>query len=294
MAKKLGTVGDDAIIGTDEQDYIYGDSGNDRIDGGAGDDWLEGGAGADVFIFQRGHGDDRIEDFQPGTDIIDLSAFNYSSPSTIGWSALQANITTVGGGALIDLSDWGGGTISLYGVTADQLTEDMFKFLPDTGTDGADELHGWTGNDTIYGRGANDTIYGYDGHDALYGGRGRDILEGGDGHDRLVGGTGKDELDGGLGDDVLYGGAGKDTLTGGAGDDTFVYNSGDGHDRITDFGDGEDRIDLIGFSGITEFSQLSARQDGDDVVIEFPGHGDGSITLEDFDLSDLDANDFFF
>ncbi|WP_425537428.1 type I secretion C-terminal target domain-containing protein [Phaeobacter gallaeciensis] len=34
---------------------------------------MEGGAGADVFVFARSHGGDRIRDFTPGEDLIDLS-----------------------------------------------------------------------------------------------------------------------------------------------------------------------------------------------------------------------------
>ena len=275
MATLYGDAGNNILNGSNENDDIYGKGGDDTINGGAGDDSLWGGDGADTFVFIPGHGDDSIRDFKPGTDIIDLSGFGGEA---ISWSALQQAFTVVDWsiedeehtGLQIDLSDWGGGTIILWGVTsADQLTRDSFE-LPVTVT------HGTGANDTLTGEAVNDEMYGKEGKDTLLG-------RGGD-----------DTLFGGAGDDELGGGAGYDTLTGGAGADTFVYNSGDGHDRITDFDDGEDRIDLSGFSGITDFSQLSARQDGDNVVIEFPNHGDGSITLEDFNLSDLDANDFLF
>ncbi len=49
----------------------------------------------------------------------------------------------------------------------------------------------------------------------------------------------------GAGDDVLIGGRGDDTLTGGPGADTFLWQLGDtGHDVVTDFTPGTDRLDL--------------------------------------------------
>ncbi|USW94825.1 type I secretion C-terminal target domain-containing protein [Pseudomonas proteolytica] len=47
------------------------------------------------------------------------------------------------------------------------------------------------------------------------------------------------------GDDILIGGPGNNTLTGGAGADTFQYlTGGSGHDVITDFAVGTDKLDL--------------------------------------------------
>ena len=76
--------------------------------------------------------------------------------------------------------------------------------------------------------------------DTLYGGPG-----GGD--DRLDGGPGDDRLYGGQGSDRLAGAAGDDRLVGGPGTDVFVVGPGEGQDTVTDFTDGEDRIDLTAF-----------------------------------------------
>lgn len=109
------------------------------------------------------------------------------------------------------------------------------------GTDQNDALKGTTGNDRMEGLGGNDY---------LYGGSGRDVLLGGDGNDWLDGGRGNDTLDGGNGNDILVGGAGRDVMTGGGANDIFVFNPGDTGatpetaDRITDFGNGADLIDL--------------------------------------------------
>ena len=82
------------------------------------------------------------------------------------------------------------------------------------------------------------------------GGGGRDVITGNNSANTLNGGTGNDTLNGGLGNDRLVGGLGNDQLTGGAGRDTFSINTGVGRDLITDYGTGNDRIQLLG--GLTE------------------------------------------
>jgi hypothetical protein len=117
---------------------------------------------------------------------------------------------------------------------------------------------GTSGNDVFNGKGTNDVVLGGDGDDILFGDvtqngdlslgntSSNDRLFGGNGNDRLYGGAGNDQLDGGNGNDVLGGGQGADILTGGAGRDVFQieYEHGGAHDRITDFTQGQDKIDL--------------------------------------------------
>ena len=62
--------------------------------------------------------------------------------------------------------------------------------------------------------------------------------------DRILGSAAADTLQGGAGADWLHDGAGQDVLTGGAGADVFVFARDGALDRITDFEDGVDRIDL--------------------------------------------------
>lgn len=67
----------------------------------------------------------------------------------------------------------------------------------------------------------------------------------GDGLDnRLLGSPGADTLNGGAGEDRLHDGAGSDVMTGGAGADVFIFSRDGAVDRITDFTDGQDLIDL--------------------------------------------------
>ena len=47
---------------TDGDDAIYGTSFQDRLDGGLGNDFLSGGADSDIYVFDRGYGQDVIHD----------------------------------------------------------------------------------------------------------------------------------------------------------------------------------------------------------------------------------------
>ena len=112
------------------------------------------------------------------------------------------------------------------------------------GNAGNDTLIGGDGNDRISGGNGRDTLGGGDGRDTLNGDKGRDTLAGDKGSDLLDGGAGADQLSGGNGADRLIGGTGADQLTGGQGADTFVFGDGDGRDRIHDFQDNIDQIEL--------------------------------------------------
>ncbi|WP_170064904.1 Ig-like domain-containing protein [Neisseria iguanae] len=82
---------------------------------------------------------------------------------------------------------------------------------------------------------------------------------------------GNDTLVGGSGDDILFGGAGNDTLTGGEGADKFVFlaNSNSGHDVITDF---EAGVDKVVFADLISPRQLeNAVWDDANHVLSFTG-----------------------
>ncbi len=283
-----------ALTGSDDVD--------DRLQGGTGNDTMTGGTGADTFVFNQSSGHDTITDFsKAGGDRIALSGFD----AAVTWDALSTNITTITDddnvvtGVRIDLGEWGGGTITLEGITSvDDLTEDMFDLPSGSttsrfGTENANAIDGDGGADMIYGMEGDDTLRGEGGGDMIFGGEGDDWLEGGAGEDLLMGGEGDDMIFGGEGDDMMIGGEGSDTMIGGTGADTFVFNQSSGHDTITDFSKVEgDRIDLSAFTNITSIGDLRGYQAGDDAVIVLGFNGGDTITLEDVQLSDLQASDF--
>ncbi|PYE82180.1 calcium-binding protein [Pseudoroseicyclus aestuarii] len=73
--KLTGTSRDDMLAGGPESDQLSGGPGEDLLLAGTGRDRLTGGAGADVFVFEADGQRDRVFDFQPGLDRLDLSGW---------------------------------------------------------------------------------------------------------------------------------------------------------------------------------------------------------------------------
>lgn len=147
----------------------------------------------------------------------------------------------------------------------------------------------FSGHDVIIGSWVDDRLAGYGRADRLAGKGGDDALNGGGGNDTLTGGSGRDALYGAKGYDVLRGGSNDDRLSGGVGRDTFVFDRSDGHDKVLDFTDRADRIEIV--SGASNFRQLEVSQIGDDVRIEF---AHTVIDLLDTDIHEIGAHDFLF
>ena len=173
----FGRKGDDVLEGRDGNDRLRGDRGNDRLEGGAGNDHLSGGSGDDALI--GGDGNDHLSG-DSGDD------------------------------ALIG----GDGNDRLRGGKGD------------------DALDGGAGDDYLLGGLGQDDLTGGDGDDWLLGGHGDDTLEGGEGDDRLFGRAGNDLLNGGGGDDYLAGGGGDDVMMYSTGDGSDVANGGSGSDTL--------------------------------------------------------------
>lgn len=151
-------------------------------------------------------------------------------------------------------------------------------------------LVGSSADDTLNGGAGDDTLSGGSGDDTLNGGAGDDVLNGGSGDDRLNGGAGDDILRGGSGDDILNGGAGDDILSGGSGNDIFVFG---GHDQITDFRVGADKVDLSGL-GVTAANfgsmvALATTTTGASVTV-----GGQTMYLSDLSGGGLTASSFIF
>lgn len=154
------------------------------------------------------------------------------------------------------------------------------------GQAGNDRIMGKRGNDWLKGARGNDTLIGGLGHDQLAGGDQRDVLNGNNGHDSLDGGNSHDTLRGGQGRDVLMGGAGDDLLVGGPGRDIFLLTANWGSDRINDFRNSQDLIQLP--DGVT-FTDLNISQVGKNTLITF---GEDRLTLRNVSMGLIGEKDF--
>ena len=161
------------------------------------------------------------------------------------------------------------------------------------GTDGRDFITTGADNDLISGGRKGDFIASGSGDDLVLAGAGRDIVHAGRGDDTIDGGKGRDLILGNAGDDVINGGAGRDKIFGGSGADTFVFEQGGGRDRIFDFRDGEDVIDLtsFGFSGFDDLEH-AIRGNSHRTVINLGDHD--RIVLVGVDEHKIDESDFIF
>lgn len=170
------------------------------------------------------------------------------------------------------------GTASLFRLN-DYLRGSSFR----------DVMNGFGGNDTLFGHSGSDKLLGSAGSDKIYGGDGSDSLLGQIGNDLLFGDDGIDNVDGGAGLDRIVGGKGADVLTGGGGRDVFVFYQADGRDRVSDFMNGVDKIEVA--SGAEDFEDLRISQRADDVIVRF---SNTTVVILEVSRSDLGASDFEF
>jgi Ca2+-binding RTX toxin-like protein len=251
----IGGAGNDSYFGDSGNDLLddgYFQSGQDTLDGGLGADTLKGMSGDDTYLFNKGYGQDIIEDYNQvyspyvGPYVADGGIDTLKFGAGVTRSNLNWNFN--GKDLIFTLSDSPSDklTISNYGNSFYRLENFQVAGSPSTTaeiigsktwtdiseTDSLSWLtskisyQGLAGNDTITTGNYDDAIWGDDGNDSLNAGAGNDTLVGGLGLDTLFGGDGNDSLNGSNDNDVLYGGAGNDTLTGGAGIDTLGGGSG--------------------------------------------------------------------
>ena len=71
----------------------------------------------------------------------------------------------------------------------------------------------------------------------------------------------------------------------------FAFASGRGTDTVTDFRNGQDKFDVKGVAGLSNFAQLSVAQSGADTKI---GYGGDYILLKSIAIATIDATDFIF
>lgn len=83
-----GQFDDDVILGTNKRDVLTGTNDEDIFIGKGGKDVLTGGGDNDLFVYEKiKDGGDRIKDFSPVADALDLRSIfdrtNYSSPTPL-------------------------------------------------------------------------------------------------------------------------------------------------------------------------------------------------------------------
>lgn len=311
-----GIGGDDRLIGGQGDDFLFGGSGNDILigdneslpNGADGSDALYGGDGNDVLWavsestitgdasvvnYLYGElGDDTLN----GSDGVDVLVGGIGSDSYFGgngddWLYITAddipsNISAGGGQDRVFIDAQGASTHSL-----------------DVGMIEAEIVYGGGEDNVMNASSALTTVYliGAGGDDQLTGGNSVDVLLGYDDDDTLMGGHSRDWLYGGNGSDILNGGSGDDFLIGGQGlnampdgvQDTFVFDPNFGTDRVYEFDNGIDLIDLTSLPGLT-FSDLAISAVDGGVNTEVSVGGGGEIYMMGIAMSDIDATDFVF
>lgn len=106
-----GQLGNDVLTGGDGDDDIQGDAGQDTLTGGAGNDFLVGGADTDQFVFGLGDGNDIIEDFTVGSEILILNdglTITDIAEADLGGEAGLDSVVTLSSGQKIELWDVAG------------------------------------------------------------------------------------------------------------------------------------------------------------------------------------------
>lgn len=306
---QIGGAADETLTGGSGNDWIQGGCGDDVISGGDSDDFLDGewgddeltgGDGADTFTFWSDNwddirdnvadlwGNDTITDFDPTADQIHFAG-------RIIRGLRDLTITEENGNTILT-ADWGD-SVTLIGVSADQLSDDNFKFRLGVRLNGGN-IEGQDGNDSLVGTGADDTIYGMEGDDTIRGGGGENYLRGFEGDDLIVGGGATDIIGGEEGDDIIRAGGGDDFILSNEGDDSVAGQDGDdliethlGDDTLRG-GSGDDTLRpgrgddvMSGGTGADYF--VIGRSWGDDTITDF----NIAVDILDFRGSGLDIAD---
>jgi Ca2+-binding RTX toxin-like protein len=278
IADKIsGTSGDDVLVGTDGSDKFFGLDGNDTMSsaqgydtytGGRGDDIIRSGFGGDTYLWSKGDGNDRIEDFVADgpSDFLVLADVASSGVSLSRTSEGDLLVTVNETGEVITVAgQYASPTDTGIGVDYIQFSNGEYWWRDQIAEASAPVVE----------------VNGTDDADTLRGSRYKEVF---------LAGAGDDWINGREGDDILVGGTGNDTLGGAAGNDIYRFARGDGQDTIVDGIDywdggngGNDTIELgAGFT--PDQVTVSQQSNGNDLLLDL-GQGD-SIYIGNAPLSD--------
>ena len=281
-----GGVGHDALI---DIEIVHGSAGNDRLiggnplndsleafRGGDGIDTIDGGSGHDVL-----EADNALAGFGVEVDL----HLNRARDTFGNWDVVR-HIEDVLGTEYDDVMIGNAADNTFYAAVADDQIDGRggFDRVSYAGTFGPGfagiSLDLRAGTVTGLGTTSLADIEAATGTDLT------DRLAGKGGKNALSGRAGDDWINGRDGDDSLSGDGGDDTLVGGQGADIFLFNIADGHDLVSDFSVGEDRLVILGYGFANAAEVLShAVQDGRNTVFSL---ADGSeLILRQVQLSTL-------
>jgi Ca2+-binding RTX toxin-like protein len=241
-------------------------TGNITIDGAGGNDTITGSAGNDVF--HGGTGNDVLSG-GGGND-----TFRVTGNSGSGFEGYDSDF----GGAGADRIVAYGGKVDI-GMTA--FAAGSVETIDGSAATGAVRVLGdWQNNTLDFS--STSFVGNAAGSISINGGGGNDVITGSASYD--------DKILGGDGNDTLNGMGGNDILTGGNGNDIFAFGAGWGHDTVTDFKRGTDKLNFHD-AGVTGMANLTITAEGTNTRIAFGGY---DVLLNNVQATKLTASDFVF
>lgn len=103
-----GDIGSDTLLGEAGNDRLYGGAGSDTLLGGAGNDQLDGDRGSDLYQFERGGGQDLIDDFDPdaNTDVLQFGAGISADQLWFRKNGWDLEVSVIGTADKVTISEW--------------------------------------------------------------------------------------------------------------------------------------------------------------------------------------------
>ena len=244
------------LVGSAGVDDLRGFSGDDDLRGGGGDDTLAGGTGSDTYRYERGDGDDTINNGDDSPGRVDVLAFGAGiSRGDLSLRRVVSNELGFRGTRLADdllITISGGGSVRVHhffsgdglgGWQLDRITFADGSPALDTAAMLAAVRQGTPGDDILLGTAAADTLEGL---------------------------------------------AGNDTLDGAAGNDTYRFAPGWGQDLILQNDPSTTKVDTAIFVGITR-AEVSFRRDATDLFVTLIATGDSLRVVNFFLVDDQNA-----
>lgn len=280
--------GVELYCGTADEGYYYiGNYYNDSValNGTDGRDFFDnmspGGIGSAYVTIHGGYGNDTMHSQAYSGGSGDRCVFYGEEDNDSIWA--QGEYLRAFGGDGKDTIYIGGSNAGIDGGSDDDNIQ----------VSGSNALvNGNSGDDTIYV--TNGYILGDDGNDSI---KGSGTLEGGSGNDTI---EGSGNIEGNSGNDVIviYN-SNKATVDGGGGDDKISlgrysealikFYDGEGNDVVYSFNSKSDTLEIVDSSYATLYSQTDEQSQTGLADITFK-LDDGSITLKDLNISDVEEN----